>query len=123
MCSQTTVSAITAAHQEPVVSDDETDASYSEELCSEEEYERNFETCTIRAKWMLDGATTLDECIDKCNEFIQYIKDLKADGWTLDEGVGDDYGYMSRPRAPPLPDSLAHLTERGLVAPAASRPT
>lgn len=48
----------------------------------------------LRAKWMFDGAKTLDEVIQKLNEHIEYIEQLKRDGWELIDKVSDDYGPM-----------------------------
>lgn len=51
---------------------------------------------TIRAKWLLDGAKTLDECVKHCHDFIEYLKGLKADGWELQDPVHDDWGFIKR---------------------------
>lgn len=53
-------------------------------------------TSIIRAKWMFDGAKTIDECIEKCLKYIEFLKDLKYEGWELECEVNDDYGHIRR---------------------------
>lgn len=48
----------------------------------------------LRAKWCLDDAATLDECVLKLENFIKYIKNLKEQGWELRAPVSDDYGFI-----------------------------
>jgi hypothetical protein len=48
----------------------------------------------IRAKWQMDGARTLDEAINKLKGFIEYLRELKDDGWELRDSVEDDYGFL-----------------------------
>lgn len=55
----------------------------------------------LRAKWMFDGAKTLDEVIEKLKDQIEYIKKLKEDGWELTDAVSDDYGPMVQQRRVP----------------------
>lgn len=54
----------------------------------------------IRAKWQIDGSNTLDECVEKLQNFITRIQALKAAGWELARTVDDDYGFIRR--NPPL---------------------
>jgi len=49
---------------------------------------------SLRAKWCLDGANTLDDCVDKLKEFIEYIQILKDDGWELIDSINDDWGFL-----------------------------
>ena len=51
----------------------------------------------IRAKGILDGATTLQEAATKAQGFAAYLLGLKAAGYVLDEPVSDDYGFLSKP--------------------------
>ncbi len=51
-------------------------------------------TLTVRAKWILDGASTIDEIIDKLENEIKYYRGLKADGWEVDGRVDDDWGFL-----------------------------
>ena len=79
--------------------DNETDNEHEETDESEDknqEDSEDFDAPILRAKWMFDGAATVDECIDKCNAFIEYLKSLKSDGWELLSPVADDYGFMKR---------------------------
>jgi hypothetical protein len=52
------------------------------------------ENICIRAKWSMDDASTIDEAVIKLNEFIEYLKSLKNDGWELREPIQDDYGFL-----------------------------
>lgn len=54
---------------------------------------------TLRAKWMLDGAKTIEECVDKCKGFIEWLWDMKKEGWELIDAVSDDYGFMKKSKA------------------------
>jgi hypothetical protein len=51
---------------------------------------------TVRAKWAMDGATTLSEAAAKLVEFADELKKLEADGWQLAAPVNDDYGFIER---------------------------
>lgn len=80
--------------------------SCKDSICSEEEqedevYEEESDWddenhSTIRAKWQMDGAKTLDECIEYLKCFIDYIEELKKQGWYLTEPVRDDWGHIKR---------------------------
>jgi hypothetical protein len=63
-----------------------------EELEEAEEIEE--ENICIRAKWTIDDAKTIDEAIEKLNDFIEYLKYLKEQGWEFREPVNDDYGFL-----------------------------
>jgi len=65
--------------------------TFTESEPSEEEEEENI---CIRAKWSMDDASTIDEAVIKLNEFIEYLKSLKNDGWELREPIQDDYGFL-----------------------------
>lgn len=52
----------------------------------------------LRAKWMFDGAKTLDEVIQKLRQHIEHIEELKREGWELIGEVQDDYGPMVQKR-------------------------
>lgn len=51
---------------------------------------------TFRAKWMLDGCRNLDEVIKRLEEEIDYIKELRDDGWELKTMIEDDWGFLHR---------------------------
>jgi len=51
---------------------------------------------TIRAKWAMDGARTVDEAIIKLYNYIDYLRRLKEDGWELSDAVEDDYGTLEK---------------------------
>ena len=50
----------------------------------------------IRAKWTMDSAKTVDECIERLQGFIKYLSELKEEGWELDNPVDDDYGFLRK---------------------------
>jgi hypothetical protein len=56
----------------------------------------------LRAKWMFDGAKTLDGVIERLHNQIKYIEHLKEEGWELIAEVNDDYGPMRQ--NPSLPN-------------------
>lgn len=65
--------------------------------CSEhEEYEEEDEdnSVIIRAKWSLDGCSTIDEIIERLKQQIEEYKKLKEDGWELRDKIDDDYGFI-----------------------------
>jgi len=51
----------------------------------------------IRAKGILDGATTLAEAAGKAREFAAELQRLHDAGYVLSEPVEDDYGFIEKP--------------------------
>jgi hypothetical protein len=51
----------------------------------------------IRAKWTMDGSTTLGEAAVKLRAFADELDRMEADGWQLERPVEDDYGYATKP--------------------------
>ena len=47
----------------------------------------------IRAKWVMDGATTLAEAADRLEGFAKYLRELEVDGKQLTGPVENDYGF------------------------------
>jgi hypothetical protein len=47
-----------------------------------------------RAKWTVDGATTVGEMVKKLVEAGQYLLELEAAGVSVDHEVTDDYAYL-----------------------------
>lgn len=72
-----------------------TEDEVTETGSSEDEWDED-NNMTLRAKWTMDGATNIDECINKLNHFIEYLKCLKAEGWELTDPVDDDYGFLKK---------------------------
>jgi hypothetical protein len=70
---------------------DKSDSDMPELVDEESEEEENI---CIRAKWTIDGASTIDEAIEKLNDFIEQLKHLKTEGWDLREPINDDYGFL-----------------------------
>jgi len=72
--------------------DNDDDEDYEEE---DEDYEEEDEEI-IRGKWCMDGAKTIDEAIEKLHEMIEYLKELKQEGWELIDEIDDDYGFLRK---------------------------
>jgi hypothetical protein len=51
----------------------------------------------VRAKWILDDATTLAEAAQKAREFADYLQKLHDEGNVLREPISDDYGFYYKP--------------------------
>ena len=85
------------------------DAVEQEEEEEEEEYDHE-NNGTIRGKWQMDGAETLDEAIVLLQDLIAYIQTLQQEGWELVDPIGDDYGHIRRtvpPQRDPVPVPVA----------------
>lgn len=52
----------------------------------------------IRAKWTMDGAATLAEAAAKLREFADELDQKHAEGWTLQQAIDDDYGFLVPPK-------------------------
>ena len=50
----------------------------------------------VRAKWMIDGATTLEDAAAKAGEFAAYLRELAGEGYELTKPVEDDYGFARK---------------------------
>lgn len=49
-----------------------------------------------RAKWTFDGAEDVEEMAVLLEEKAKHLRELREDGWELDQTVDDDYAYLSR---------------------------
>lgn len=60
-----------------------------------------FDECTdaLRAKWCMDGATTLLECAEKLRAFADYVEGLHEAGAVLVGPVEDDYALYRSPES------------------------
>jgi hypothetical protein len=78
---------------------------------SEEEEEDDENLRIIRAKWVMDGARTLEEAALRLERYAAYIRALRDDGWELRAAIDDDYGYLRytapQPQPPPQPQPNA----------------
>jgi hypothetical protein len=54
------------------------------------------EEMTVRAKWTMDGAETIDEMADALEARAEAVRSLKDDRWELQEPVNDDYAFLLR---------------------------
>jgi hypothetical protein len=50
----------------------------------------------VRAKWTMDESETMDEMAEKLEQKAEYIRDLKEEGWELEDSVQDDYAILVR---------------------------
>ena len=51
---------------------------------------------SIRAKWLMDGATTLTEAAQQLRAYADDLLQLEKQGWQLIGPVEDDYGWISQ---------------------------
>ena len=51
----------------------------------------------VRAKGVMDDATTLAEAAQKVRAFADELQRLHDEGYVLDGPVADDYGFYSKP--------------------------
>jgi RecJ-like exonuclease len=79
--------------EEEDAGDIDTDEEEDESLDHKDEDE---EEIIIRAKWVMDGAATLDEAIQKLNEYSNYLEELKNQGYELCDPIEDDYGFLQK---------------------------
>ena len=94
MCQHVVPSPVVNSHALDIDNDDtdsESDESNYEESASESEHEHDE---IIRAKWQMDGASSLEEAVVKLENFIKYLKGLKDNGWELRGTIDDDYGFI-----------------------------
>ena len=60
------------------------------------EIEEHGDIC-IRAKWTMDGATTLREAASKLRQEADWLEDLANAGFELNAPIQDDYGFVGHP--------------------------
>lgn len=72
----------------PTDTDDTNDTEEDDESTGSDDF-------TLRAKWQMDGARTLDEAIDKLHDFIRFLGALRDEGWRLRGPIDDDYGFLT----------------------------
>jgi len=46
----------------------------------------------VRAKWVLDGASSLTEAAQKARDLASWLQDLDGAGYVLEGEIADDYG-------------------------------
>lgn len=54
---------------------------------------------TIRAKWLMDDATTLAEAAAKLRAEADRLERMHKEGWTLTAPVEDDWGFAVPPKS------------------------
>ena len=50
----------------------------------------------VRAKWSMDGASTLTEAAQKLRSLAEGLLQMEREGWQLTEPVADDYGFIRK---------------------------
>jgi hypothetical protein len=55
----------------------------------------------VRAKWTMDGATTLLEAATKLRNEAEWLEDLASAGFELNGPIEDDYGFIGHPEVIP----------------------
>lgn len=65
----------------------------SDEQFDEDEFEDETDE-VIRAKWCMDGATTLSEAAEKLEAFARFLRGEEANGKQLTGPIQDDYGFI-----------------------------
>ena len=55
------------------------------------------DTETIRAKWVMDEATTLAEAAGRLRAFADELDRMHAEGWRLEGPIMDDWGFLVKP--------------------------
>jgi hypothetical protein len=48
----------------------------------------------FRTKWLVDGASTLEEAAGRLREFAGHLEQLERDGWQLARPVENSYAYV-----------------------------
>jgi hypothetical protein len=62
-----------------------------------EDDEEEFTDGTVRAKWTIDGASTLAEAAQKARGFATWLQQMHDEGYVLRNPVADDYGFYYKP--------------------------
>lgn len=57
-------------------------------------------TLVIRAKWSIDGATSLEDAAVRAGEFAAYLRDLAGEGYELTGPVENDCGFARKGEQP-----------------------
>jgi len=68
---------------------------HDEECETDEDEEMPYDTI-IRAKWLWDGCTSLDQVIIRQYEMIEDLKRMKEEGYELQGPIQNDCGYLKR---------------------------
>lgn len=87
---------MTEPEQDAIAPDVDLDEDEGEEGVDPEDEEEDFPDI-LRAKWTMDGATTLAEAAEKVRAFADHIDALIAEGYELTEApIHDDYAFMRK---------------------------
>lgn len=70
-----------------------------------EDFEEDYDI--IRAKWCMDGSTTLQQAAQKLERMAIMLRDLHDHGFVLDQVISNDYGFVSRPEGLKVEDLVS----------------
>ncbi len=80
------------------LSDDDYQSTDDDEYSGGEEYDNSEldddKTSILHGRWIYDGSNSIDEMIEALEKEIALLKDLKEDGWVLQEQVMNDYAIL-----------------------------
>lgn len=78
---------------------DDGDADEDEEIIDDFYYDEDDvgDVEIVRAKWTIDGATTLAEAAEMSRGFAEYLQQLHDEGYVLVQPIEDDYGFYTKP--------------------------
>lgn len=90
---------------------DQTDQEDIEEFRAQKYCEHSM---TYRAKWLLDGCSTILQMAERLRAEIRYLEDLHEKGWTMQGEMHDDYSNLTPPNIDQLveEDVLRYLSAR-----------
>ena len=64
--------------------------------CDDIEEDSDEDIEIVRGKWIIDGCSNLAETIASAQEFVNYLLDLREQGYELTGPVEDDYGILEK---------------------------
>jgi hypothetical protein len=86
---------VTEQDYEPdVYADDDVELDDDELFADDEESEDEESDDVIRARWVMDGARTLEQAARKLEAFAQELRELEESGWQLTSPVENDHGVI-----------------------------
>lgn len=61
----------------------------------DEEQEDELDEYLMRARWMMDGATSIEEMAQRLEKKAELLRHMDEEGWELeDDEVQDDYAHL-----------------------------
>jgi len=85
---------VTEQDYEPdVYADDEVELD-DELFADDEESDDDGSDDVVRARWVMDGARTLEQAARKLEAFAQELRELEDSGWQLTAPIENDHGVI-----------------------------